>query len=291
MTHRRLLVRLRMRVEEGTVMGIGSCLRALPRSWAHALGRTLGGMSELWLVSHRKRAQSQLRGALDLTESEAQRTTTLMFRELGARAVELIRTDEAEAYRRMHLATAARQVLDGVRARRKGALIVAGHLGPWEVMAARLAREFPVAAVVVGAHPHPPIQRWLVRRRESMGIRTIIRGRWETPFRIRATLSAGGAVGALLDQSTRVPSVAVPFFGRPAPTPTGMVSWAQRFEVPLLMAWPVDGPEAGAEIIHLSPIPSSDPFEALVRVQGILEREVRRAPHRWVWLHNRWSPR
>jgi KDO2-lipid IV(A) lauroyltransferase len=238
----------------------------------------------LALPGLRRRAEKQLGEALALPDTEARRVAGEVFTELGRRAVELWTATPGDD--RLELSPDGQRVLQAARSEGRGVFVLAAHLGPWELLAARLGAEFSRAAVVVGTHGDPAVAAWLRSRRHSYGIETIERGRTSTGIRIRRILRQHGAVGILFDQSTDVRSRPVPFFGRPAPTPVGMVRWAERDGTPVVFAWPREGGR-----IEVRRLPAEPAEAMLARVHAQLEDEIRRRPARWVWIHDRWRRR
>jgi KDO2-lipid IV(A) lauroyltransferase len=102
----------------------------------------------------------------------------------------------------------------------------------------------------------------------------------------------------LLDQRTQVPSLDVPFFGRPAPTAAGPGRLALRHGIPVLPV-AIARRGRGHVVRHLAPLtPAADPAAArddgqvaafLAECNDCLEQLIRRNPAEWVWFHRRWD--
>ena len=110
-------------------------------------------------------------------------------------------------------------------------------------------------------------------------------------------LNRGGVAAVLLDQNTGVQNIAVPFFGRPAPTPAGFARIALRYGIPVLPV-AIARRGAGHVVRCLEPLwpqdadGRTDPLllaEFLGRCNDALERLIRRNPAEWVWFHRRWD--
>ncbi len=185
-----------------------------------------------------------------------------------------------------------------------GVILLTGHLGCWELLGARVAlvlrREgLGPLAVVTGTVHNPPVDRLLQERRRALGLKPMARS--EGPRPLVKHLRAGGVSALLLDQKISAGDPVVDFFGRPAPTPDGMVRIALRHGVPILplgMAW---DSQCGRHVIHRLPVlnlvaPGADgnlSFPAQVELlqaecQSALEILIRRNPEQWVWFHERW---
>jgi KDO2-lipid IV(A) lauroyltransferase len=180
------------------------------------------------------------------------------------------------------------------RARRSGRpiLILTGHCGNWELLAGVIcARGLPLVAVA-RALQSPVLQEALLRLRRSLGVESAIRGRPMAVRTLRRVLGGEAALGVLIDQETRVEGVWVPFFGRPAYTPVGPAEFALRHRFAVVPAFT----ERGSDGSHLARFHPSldlpgDPVRATEIMTREVERQVRRVPGQWVWIHRRWRRR
>jgi Kdo2-lipid IVA lauroyltransferase/acyltransferase len=171
----------------------------------------------------------------------------------------------------------------------RGVLLVTAHLGCWELLGAWLAGQLDRPAVVTATVHNPAVDRLLQDRRRALGLEPLPRDQGPRPL-LRA-LGRGAVVGVLLDQNTRAAGAMVPFLGRPAPTPLGVLTIARRRGVPLVPAAAVR--EDGRWVIqHLAPIdpaPDADLEVLAGRLNRALEALIRRNPAQWVWFHDRWN--
>src|SRR6185436_6033974 len=108
-----------------------------------------------------------------------------------------------------------------VRAAKRPIVIVTGHCGNWELLAAALNQRGLGMAVVARELDDQGLQEALLGFRARFGTRTIVRGTPGAARELLRTLRSGGALGMLIDQDTKVEGVWVDFFGRPAWTPSG----------------------------------------------------------------------
>jgi len=180
-------------------------------------------------------------------------------------------------------------VLRDLLAEGRGALLVTGHLGCWELLGAWLARGLPRSAVITGTVRNPAVDRLLQDRRRALGVQPLPRDRGARP--VLRELDRGAAVGVLIDQNTRVASASLPFLGHPAPTPLAAARIARRRRVPLLAAAMVR--EKGRWVVHhqapIDPLAAADAEELAVRCNAALGELVLRNPEQWVWFHDRWD--
>lgn len=180
------------------------------------------------------------------------------------------------------------ETLERVLARGRGAFLLTGHLGCWELLGAWLADRLGGLAVVTGTVHNPQVDRLLQDRRRELGLDPLPREGGARP--ILRTLDAGRTVGVLLDQATRARGAWLPFFGRPAPTPLGVARMARRRGTPLVPAalvW-----QRGRWRLHglppLDPADHATDADLALACNRALEALITRNPRQWVWFHQRW---
>lgn len=187
------------------------------------------------------------------------------------------------------------------RARRSGVGVVclSAHVGCWELIPMRMrAAGYPVA-VVYRRLRDASLDRYVADRRRRLGVQTHERDAGARG--ILRSLRAGALVGILIDQHTRVDSVKVPFFGRPAWTPSGAVRLAWRTGapvIPVIDAMNEDGTHAlhfGDEIAVPPPGADASPEarargleEACAACNAALGSMILEHREQWVWFHRRW---
>jgi len=181
----------------------------------------------------------------------------------------------------------------------KGLVWVTAHLGNWELLAAGLGAQRLVVRPFAKPSYDPRFTRMIDRWRRTVGVETIWRGEGDAGRQVGETLAAGGIVGALVDQDTSVRGGFVPFFGRPAWTPTGAAELARTTGAPIVAGFiarrPGGGHEVRAERILLRETGDgeADDLANTAELTRAIERAVRERPEDWVWMHERWktSPR
>ncbi len=196
----------------------------------------------------------------------------------------------------------------------RGALVVTGHLGNWEIGGAALAaRGVPVDAVVF-RQGNPLFDRALVRARGRLGLRVVVKQ--DAAREVLRSLRAGRVTALVADQNIRRRGVFVDFFDLPAATARGPALFAVRSGAPLFlgtaMRLPGGSPryrvrlervETGAERggpgrEEGSRGPGREAVDAEGRVHRItsalmrrLENRIREAPEQYFWQHRRWKTR
>ena len=177
----------------------------------------------------------------------------------------------------------------------KGAIVVTGHVGNWEVLAAYFAgRGIPIAGIARQMND-PRLNQLLVDFRARNGVRTIMRESPSSGREILKVLRERGVLALLIDQDLQAPSVSVPFFGRLARTPVAAAALAVRRDLPIVPAFAQRRPEGGHRLTVLPPLYSPrsgdrrmDVLELTRRCNEIIEERVRLNPSEWVWWHKRW---
>ncbi|MDE3097805.1 MAG: hypothetical protein KGK07_17600 [Chloroflexota bacterium] len=186
------------------------------------------------------------------------------------------------------------QVVERAVARGHGLIVIAGHLGNWELSGAYIAaRGVPLHAIARGMG-NPLSDRFFRRTRERLGM-TVMHDQ-EAVRKVPRALKAGAAVGVLSDQATvGLASTTVPFFGRPAKTPRGAAVFALRGDVPVVLVQALrqaDGRYCFVaeelEVTH-SDDRERDVDAIMLRFSARLEALVTQYPGQYFGQHRRWK--
>jgi KDO2-lipid IV(A) lauroyltransferase len=261
--------------------------------WADAqhLGRALGRLGWALAARDRRRTLEHLALALpELPVAARRHLGRASFTHFGAMLAECLwlrGRDGAEVLRRVEFA--GWEELERARAGGRPLVVLTGHCGNWELLAAALNVRGLGMAVVARELEDPGLQRSLLALRARFGTRTIVRGTAGAARELLRTLRAGGALGMLIDQDTRVDGVWVDFFGRPAWTPVGAADLALRLGAAVVPVFIERLPD-GAHRARVEP-ELALPADRVAATQAMTERieaQVRRVPEQWVWMHRRW---
>jgi len=261
---------------------------------AQGAGSALGRLG--WALSRRDRRRALEHLALALPEepvAERLRIAAASFRHLGTMLGECLWLQS-----RPHAELAPRLRFDGwehvdaARALGRPLLIVTGHCGNWEMLAAGLNQRGLGMSVVARALEEGGLQERLLAFRARFGSPTIVRGTPGAARALLAQLRSGGALGMLIDQDTKVEGVFVPFFGRDAWTPSGAAELALRFDATVLPTF-IERESDGRHLARVEPplALARDVTAATAAMTERIEAQVRRVPAQWVWLHRRWRRR
>lgn len=262
---------------------------SLPLAWLHGVGAWLG------------------RGRRGRVRHIVERNLELCFPALGAAEREALTRDTlAEAGRSMleafRIWTRPRRALrwirdvDGgehlaaARAQGRGVLLLAPHLGAWELLNLYLASTGP-GSVLYRPPSSAAVEAAILRGRGALGMGQIRADR-HAPRAIIRKLAEGELVGILPDQQPKVgEGVFVPFFGVAALTMTLAPRLAQR--APTLLGWAERLPASAGFRLHFQPAPAAiadaDAAVATAAMNAAIETLARSQPAQYVWTYKRFS--
>lgn len=274
-------------------------LSLIPIRICQAMGRTLGrGMGELL----RQRVTSSLNNLRyvfghTLSESELLALNGRIishFVQMVFEAPHVLRLtpQNLDRYVVFENEDALRRAVD----RGKGAFILTGHFGNWELMSAATALRIGARnAVVVRPADFEPVDRLLTTLRSRFGTEIIPKRR--AMKRLLSVEKENKVIGILLDQNVDwYEGVFVPFLGKPACTNKGLALVALRTGSPVIPMFSVREPDGRFRIIFEDEVlvkqtgdKIKDIEESTALFNQIVERYVRRYPDHWFWFHKRWK--
>ena len=270
---------------------------ALPLSLLRPIGRTLGGAALSLSRRERDRARDHLRIAWpELARGEHDRLLAASARHLGLMLAEVDWLWHATPEQVLELAPmTGGEHLERVRADGRGAVLITGHVGNWELLNARLCAGGVPMTIAVRELDDPRLDAAALRLRARHGAEVVPRGDG-AGRRLLAALRANRVVGLLIDQDIAdIPGVFVPFFGRPAWTPSGAATIAVRTGRPMVPAFIHRLPDHRhqAEVLPPLEVPEEGSVEERAErltaaATAAIEARIRRHPEQWVWSHRRW---
>jgi KDO2-lipid IV(A) lauroyltransferase len=185
-----------------------------------------------------------------------------------------------------------------VRHQGRGAIVVTGHIGNWELFVFAFAAIYEPMSYLARPIDNPLIEEMTVRIRSRFGNRPI--NKTNSVMVASKILREGGILGILADVNAHPKEgVFVPLFGVPACTSTGAALLAIRTNsviVPMCAVWDREKNEYVAihgEIIEpaMTGDRKSDVAETTARFTAEIEKFVRAYPDQWLWIHKRWKTR
>ncbi len=176
----------------------------------------------------------------------------------------------------------------------KGAIIVSGHFGLWELVPPWFALNGFPTNVVVRRQNNKEVDKWMEEMRNKHGAKTTDSG-----YAIREILRAlkkGEILALMVDQDNGKKGIFVKFFDKLASAPVGPAQISLKTGAPIV---PLAMFPDYSYKHHLKIVPPIYPkdFENSIKGQQeltqkfttFLEGLVEQAPEQWFWLHRRWK--
>lgn len=288
---------LRHRVQYAGLRGVIGALGTLGFHTASDFGARLGLLGYRPLGIRRRVVERQIEAAFPEWGAERVRTTArTAYENLGRTTIEAAVLSRCRRDEILGLFDTSDtwSVFDDAMRRGRGVILVAGHLGNWELSGAYLAARGIEVQAVARQQENPLFDAYLTRTRTRNGVQVIYDG--EAVRRVPRALRNGSAVVLVMDQGAAgLASTWVPFFGRLAKTPRGAATFALRLQSPLVFFVAPRKPD-GRFTVHFEEIPvresgdkNADVDRIVADCTTVLERWVRRYPEQYFWHHRRWK--
>ncbi|BCS34764.1 lipid A biosynthesis acyltransferase [Luteitalea sp. TBR-22] len=274
---------------------VTAIVRRLPQSFATRLGHAIGAIGYRLDGRHRRITLDNLAATFpERSVAERTRIARQVFAHFGRKLVELLWFTGLPPERQLALVEfVGEEHIRAAQRAGKGALIVTGHFGFWELHALAHGLKLGPMAVVARALDNPLLDRTLIDLRSSTG--NIVIDRKGGLRRIMRALNANQAVAVLIDQHIlTADAVKVDFLGRPAATTSAVAVLALRTGAAVIPAFSLPLNDGRYRLIYEKPIelPDGESPEAVrdltQRCTKVLEKYVRAHPERWLWMHRRW---
>ena len=173
-----------------------------------------------------------------------------------------------------------------------GVVSLTAHVGNWEMAGRLLARRAARPThVVVAEEEVRELKRWV--RRDGDGVRFVPRSRPTVSLDLVAALRRAEVVAIQGDRALGTRGdLLVPFFGHPAPFPTGPFVLARATGVPIVRAFCLLRPDRRYAVTVLPPLRVSRGGEAEAARTWVasLEAIVRAHPTQWFNFFDVWRP-
>ncbi len=176
------------------------------------------------------------------------------------------------------------------RAQGHGVLLLAGHFTQLE-MVGRILSLHTDLHLLYRPIPNPVIEEVMRRNRERLFERAIPRDDVRTLLK---SLKQGKPIWYAIDQGYRgKDSIMVPFFGIPAPTNPALSRVVRSSQAAVVPFFGERLPGTRGYSLRVYPalkdFPSDDPAADALRINKLLEENIRRAPEQYLWSHDRFK--
>ncbi|MEP6856902.1 MAG: lysophospholipid acyltransferase family protein [Gemmatimonadales bacterium] len=285
------------RAEYYTMRATIGALRALSWDAACKVGERLGALGYRPLGIRKRIVERQIAAAFpDLSREAVVQLARESYEHLGRTFIETALLDSIgkDGLQALVESVEGWEEIEDVMAMGRGAILVTGHIGNWELAGSYVAaRGIPLDAIVRGM-ANPLFDAYINHTREAIGM-TVVHDS-DAVRRTPRSLRGGRAVAFVADQGVMgLASTFVPFFGRPAKTPRGAAVFALRFDVPVVFVVALRNPNGRYKIVveRIEAPKTGDrdrDVDAIVaRFTQHLEKWVRVVPAQYFWQHRRWK--
>jgi Kdo2-lipid IVA lauroyltransferase/acyltransferase len=266
------------------------------RAWLAICG-ALGSLAYYFANETRNLTKKHLRLAFpEKSEEQIKELAKGTFRMLGKNGGDILRTSRIETLEELEkiLVTHGYENFEKANAKGKGVIFLTCHMGAFDLQVTNMALRRLNPNIIGTPLKDKKLNDLLWEYRNAHGAIAIERGK-ET-FRMIKVLKSGGSVALLIDQDTKVKTVFVNFFGKPAATPVGATVLALKTGAAIVPTYVHLGDD-GMQHMHILPeIPmektGNEDIDVLINTQALtkfIEDTIRKYPEQWVWMHERWK--
>lgn len=270
----------------------------LPPRMTRSVGRLLGRLLYLVDRKHVKLARKNLTrtGFMNLDGRGQAKFVRRVCEHFGTSIVEnLMLPKLVQGGRLLQLGRLEeRHHMDAALAKGRGAIIVIGHLGNWELGGLLL----PAAGHPLNSIARPIENPWLDRYwnglRKLTGQKVV--SRESAVLEMVRVFKRNEILVILADLDARDSGVFLPFLGQPASTTRSPAVFAMRYGAPIVPMEIWRGDDGVHHYRYSEPIAvgaygSNDEGVAdiMTKVNARLGEFIRRHPTQWMWLHGRWQ--
>lgn len=282
----------------GLIRFILFMVKILPWSWTSNFCARLGSLAFILVKKERVKAIKNLTIAYgnERSAEEIQRMAREVFRNFGRAAAELaikMSVKEPEKYFR-NVEIVGKENAEAAYKRGKGIINLVPHMGCWEALPRAFTMLGFAAGSVVQTLSNERLNNWVLKNREFKGFKVLPRG--SSYKTILNFLKQNHSLGMLIDVDTRVKSVFVDFYGKPAYTPIGAAMLALDSDATVLTTAYVRTSGNNYKCIFGKPIDlikTGDRKEDLrintERFHKAVEQLIKAYPTQWTWMHERWK--
>lgn len=272
--------------------------RFFPRSWALWFYGNLGRLASFLLKKERYKMVDNLKTAYgdEKTDEELKQMAKNVFvhqAKNGADYALALNVKTREQYSK-YTKILGEEHLRKAYDRGKGVICLISHTGSWEFSAITPSILGYETTAISKALRNEQLNKMIIGYRQSRGLKNLSRGK-TYPLLIEA-LNNGDCLIIMIDQDTKVKSVFVDFFGKPAYTPIGAALLALDTDaavVPMSMK----RKENNKHVFTIKPEielvktgnKEKDILENTKKFSLVIEEYVRNAYDQWVWMHERWA--
>jgi lauroyl/myristoyl acyltransferase len=281
-----------------TVRGV----RTFPRSVSYAIGHVGTWLAWRLMRETTEAVAANLRPLFPEESASALKRRALdTYRSYAADTIDFLRALSAspdETQRLFDLNQESAAIFARVLGQGRGALLVTGHFGNWEIGGILMGRVLKLPLTIVAMpEADPDVRRMRNETRAAMGVETLeVRQSPATALQIRETLGRNRVVGLLVDRHVGRDRVEVTFFGRRVwflhtPALLGYLTGAPLLPCSIERLGPASFTTVALEPIYVD---RTRPrhlaiLEATQQIATGLESRIRLKPHLWYHFYRYWD--
>lgn len=273
-------------------------VQIIPGRLADIIAWSLGKLIYYILTSRRRIAEENLRRAFpgELSEKRIDEIVKTVFINIARTTISFTRQPvlKSEDFLRSVTTVKGAEYIDQALSEGRGAMMVTGHYGNWELF----GRWLPVAGYptdfLMGHQHNEKVNDLFISFRKTKGLGLIPVG--IASRHVLKSLKANRLIGVASDQHAASGGVVVDFLGRPASTPKGPAAFAVKIGSPIIFGYLVREKYGQYQIEFFPPIYPPDSGDSTNDINwmtqqyaSILESLIRKKPEEWMWTHRRWK--
>ncbi len=282
-------------VSYAIIVGLFRLISLFPMRLLQQFGKVIGALA--WQFNTQARRVTEENLAICFPDMEAGERTALTkssLQQLGMMAMELgyVWCRPSEQILSRITAVHGRSHIDAAIAEGKGIVVLAPHIGSWELLGVYLAQHFTLTNMYQPPD-NPALDAMIYNARQRNGsglVPTNVTG-------VKALLKAlkrGELVGVLPDQVPPLESGEfAPFFGIPALTATMPFNLLRRTGAKAVVAYAIRVPDSADFHIIIEPVSEAlycdDSATSLAALNQSIERCVLAAPEQYQWEYKRFK--
>jgi KDO2-lipid IV(A) lauroyltransferase len=183
--------------------------------------------------------------------------------------------------------------LKKVLSKKKGLVMVMGHIGNWELLGIFLSVLGYQLSPLVKIQSNSLTDSIIEEKRKSVGMKVIPNNGF-----LRSVVKAfkrNEIVPFLIDQDAHRKGIKVDFFGRKASIPPGAAEFSLRTDTPVIFAYTVRESSGHFKLVISEEIQlkrsgnyQQDLVDNISIFMNLLEDVVQDYPEQWLWMHSLW---
>ena len=269
--------------------------RVLPLRSLQALGNAMGSLLFRLLKPRREIALANLERVFGdrYDRRERERIINFSVRNMAKTMLELLKAGWlSDEQLREFVQIRGEEHLRHAVEQGRGVVVITGHFGNWELLAATIGRLGYDLAVIARDANDQNTANIINRAREAAVAEVLPR---ESVREMLRVLREGNILGILPDQHTERGGIWLPFMGHLACTAPGPATLAQRTGSPIVPAFARRTEDDRLDLYFLPPIEVPDTGDrqqdirtATRLINDALSAEIMAHPEQWIWMHRRW---